>query len=125
MNHPTADRCKEDGFVAIIVILLMIPLLLIVGTFLHTMTGRNSRLRVEVSEEQALCAAEAGVDVALHRARIAALDDGMTLTEVLPRGSMFEAVISHFGSDGLDNNSDGAVDEIDEDVYRVVSTGRH
>lgn len=116
---------REAGFASFGLIIVVVPLLLLVGTYLQTMTGRNQRLQTEIGEEQALLAAESGVDVALHYARLGQLFDGDTYTETLQGGSRFVANADHLGSDGLDNDGDSQVDETDEDVFQIIVTGTH
>lgn len=106
---------------------MLLPLLLLVGTFLQTMKGRQDRLHTEIQEEQALQAAEAGLDVALHEARQGSLTAGhlasYAFQGTLPGGSSYDAVTTWLGDDDLDNDGDLAVDEPDEAVFEVVSTG--
>jgi len=125
MNTTGKQARREDGFASFGLIVVVVPLLLLVGTYLQTMTGRNQRLQTEIGEEQALLAAESGVDVALHYARLGQLYDGDTYAETLPSGSRFVANADHLGSDGLDNDGDSSVDETDEDVFQIIVSGTH
>ena len=53
---------QEGGFVIVVLLTLLVPMLLVVGAFSVTMTGRTNELNVELDSERALLAAEAGVD---------------------------------------------------------------
>lgn len=117
----------ERGFAMLALVTLLVPLLLLVGTFLQTMSGRQGRLQTEVKEEQALLTAEAGVDFALNEARRGTLVAGhmaeYEFSGTLDRRSNYETVCTYLGDDDSDNDGDAAIDEEDEDVFRVTSTG--
>lgn len=97
-----------NGFAAIILLVMLLPVLLVVGSFIQTMTGRNDRLQLEIREEQALLDAESGVDVALFHAREGSMTDGAVYTETMPSGGAFTARCDYIAS---------------ADVFRVISTG--
>jgi hypothetical protein len=111
-------------------LVILVPLLVLVGSYLLTMSGRNSRLQLEVREERAMLLAESGVDVALHEARLGTLVAGPMATYdfagSLPNGDRYEVRCTYLGADGVNNDAwtgDTSVDEADEDVFQVVSTG--
>jgi len=113
----------EGGFVIIVLLTLLVPMLLVVGAFSVTMTGRTNELNVEMDEERALLVAEAGVDDAIFKAQNLNLLNGQTYVRTLSAGLSYKTVVTYLQADGLDNDGDTAVDEPDEDVYQVVVTG--
>ena len=120
-------RESEQGFAAIALVLVLVPVLLVIGSYVQSMSERNQRLLLETREEQAMLAAESGIDYSLNEARRGTLVAGtgaqFTFTDTLPNGSTFTAVCTYLKGDATDNDNDGSVDEADEDVFRVVSTG--
>ena len=122
-------QTSESGFAMMALLAVMLPLVFMVGTYLQTMAGRQGRLQAEIIEEQALLDAESGVDTAIYESRIGNLPAGYmarsTFRGDVPSGGTFEAVCTYLGDDDDDNDEDGLEDEPDEDVFRVVSTGRH
>ena len=62
-------RENEAGFATIALVLVLVPMILVIGSYLQTMTERNQRLGLEIREEQAMFAAESGIDYALNEAR--------------------------------------------------------
>lgn len=116
---------REDGAVMIAVVFMLLPVVLVTGAYLLTMNSRTSRLASEIADEHAFQAAEAGVDACLFEARMGVLTSGVSVVQALPGGSSFVANPTHLGSDGLDNDGDLSVDEADEDIFQVVSTGTH
>ncbi len=125
--NPLCQRTDQDGFAAIGMVVMLVPLLFTVGSFLQTMTSRGQALQHDVREEKALMAAEAGVDVAMYQARLGLLVNGATYSETVPGGATFTTVCTNLGGDGIDNDGDGPVDgaDPDEQVFQVVSTGVH
>lgn len=125
--HTPRQRKDEQGFAAIALVLVLVPVLMVIGSYVQSMTERNQRLLLETREEQAMLAAESGIDYALNEARRGTLVAGVgrqyTFTDTLPNGSLFTAVCTYLKGDGVDNDADGSVDEADEDVFRVVSSG--
>jgi len=123
----TQTRKDEQGFAAILFVLILVPALIVIGSYVQSMSERNQRLLLETREEQAMLAAESGIDYALNEARrgtlVAGAGASYTFQDTLPNGSQFSTVCTYLKGDGLDNDSDGSVDESDEDVFRVVSTG--
>ena len=122
-----SSRQGEEGFAAIALVLVLVPVLMVIGSYVQSMTERNQRLLLETREEQAMLAAESGIDYALNEARRGTLVAGVgrqyTFTDTLPNGSLFTTVCTYLKGDGVDNDADGSIDEADEDVFRVVSNG--
>jgi Tfp pilus assembly protein PilX len=116
-------RSSEQGSAMLTMVFLLLPLAMILGSFLTSMHGRTQRLRAAVDEERALQAAEAGIDAALFAARTATLYDATPVAGTLPDGSTFDVMPTYLGADGLNNDGDLDTDEADEDVFRIVSTG--
>ena len=71
-NEPS----PQDGVATVALVLVLVPLMLVIGSYLQTMSERNQRLSLEVREEQALLAAESGIDYALNEARRGTLTAG-------------------------------------------------
>ena len=106
-------------------VIVLMPLVLLVGAFTSTMLARSQRLLAELDEAKALHVAEAAVDEAIYRAETGTLISGTAFERDLGRGLSFRAEPVHLGSDGVDNDDDGEVDEHDEDVFRLVVVGRY
>ena len=87
----------QEGSAALAFVVLLVPLMLTVGTYLNTMTGRNQRLQTEIKEELALLAAESGVDLALFLSRNGSLADGSVHTRTLSNGATFVAEADYLG----------------------------
>src|SRR5262245_9911237 len=126
--NSNATRLRSDaGVAAVALVFVLVPLLCIVGAYMHTMTGRNQRLLLEVREERAMLAAEAGIDYTLHQSRAGLLVAGPGATYAyggtLPDGSKFKVDCVYLGGDGVTNDDDMLADEPDEDVFRVITTG--
>lgn len=125
--HRNESRSDEAGFATIALVLVLVPMILVIGSYLQTMTERNQRLGLEVREEQAMFAAESGVDYAMNEARrgtlVAGAGASYTFTGTLPEGSSFRTVCTYLKGDGVDDDGDGTADDADEDVFRVTSTG--
>src|SRR5262245_54605978 len=129
--NSNATRLRSDaGVAAVALVFVLVPLLCIVGAYMHTMTGRNQRLLLEVREEKAMLAAEAGIDYTLHQSRAGLLVAGpgaaYDFAGTLADGSQFKVSCVYLAGDGIDNDNDGdhRVDELpDEDVFRVITTG--
>ena len=116
---------QEEGFVVVVLLTLLIPMLLVVGAFSVTMNSRTQELVVEMDEERALMAAEAGVDHFIYQAQTQPLTTGQTSKKVLSNDLWFESVATYLKTDDEDNDNDGkkdAADE-DEDVYQIIVTG--
>ncbi|MGE3175087.1 MAG: hypothetical protein AB7O97_20840 [Planctomycetota bacterium] len=132
MSSTTTRHGDDGGFVMVVLIIVLLPLMFLVGNYLQIMSGRSSRLQLEVLEEQALLAAESGIDLALSVSRSGTLIAGpgavYTFTDALPNQSRFEIVCTYLGGDGIDNDvpPNGLVDAADpgEDVFQVESLGK-
>lgn len=127
--HVSDPRRDERGFATLALVTVLMPLMLMVGVFLQTMKGRQDRLHTEVLEEQALMAAEAGIDVAMNEARRGTLVAGpharFEFAVALSGQSRVDIVCEYLGDDDADNDGDLAVDEEDEGVFRAIATGHH
>ena len=86
------NQHDERGFVLMTLLAIMIPVVLLVGSFATTMFGRSDELNTELDGEIALLAAESGVDDAIHRAQIGTLVSGATYQRNLGSGQSFEVV---------------------------------
>jgi hypothetical protein len=119
------DRTRQDGFAAVAMLLVLVPTVLVVGTFLQTMNSRSARLQSELHDEQALQTAESGIDWIIYETKVAGTTSvGTRFEERLDSGSSFQASVTyHYGSDGFDDDRDGTPDDPDEDVFQVTSTG--
>ena len=125
MHRPRND---QTGFAAIALVAFLIPIVLLVGSAIQSMSGRNTRLQDEVRRERALLAAESGVDLALFEGRRGNLVAGSTLSRSGPLGdnTTYEIECTHLGSDSVNNDAwtgDTETDEADEDVFQVVAVG--
>ncbi len=118
-------RQNEQGVVLVTLIMVLLPLVLVAGAFTAAMVSRSNELRLILDRERALLAAESGVDDAIFRGQIGTLSTGGSYGRSLGAGMSFAVVPTHLGSDGLDNDVDGQVDEADEDVYQVIVTGHY
>ena len=122
------ERENEAGFATIALVLVLVPMILVIGSYLQTMTERNQRLGLEIREEQAMCAAESGIDYALNEARRGTLVAGVgrqyTFTGNLTEGSSFTTTCVYLKGDSLDNDSDGAVDEAEQAAGDVALPAR-
>jgi hypothetical protein len=125
MKTKTRQRAGQHGFALIALFALMIPMLIIVGAFSSTMTGRTNELRVELDEELALLACESGVDDAIYQGRIGNLTSGGNYNRSLGNGQSFVVEPTYLGDDSQDNDGDSKVDEKDEDVFQIIVTGRY
>jgi hypothetical protein len=118
---------RQDGFAMLAVVVMVLPILFVVGSYLQTMTGRNSRLELEVKEERAMLVAESGVDHAMFQARSGALvaDPHAVYhySGTLAGGGSYTVTCTYLGADGIDNDGANGVDDPNEDVFEVVATG--
>jgi len=121
------SREPQAGIAMLAVVVMVLPILFVVGSYLQTMTGRNNRLQLEVKEERAMLVAESGVDVALFQARSGVLVAGphavYHYSGSLTGGGSYTVVATYLKGDGIDNDHNGLVDDANEDVFEVVSTG--
>ena len=94
--HACHDRQGERGFATIALIILLVPLMFLVGSYVQTMSGRQQRLQLEIQEEQALLTADSGIDYALNVAR-----NGLLVAEAALLG--MEAHLARDDQDALDD----------------------
>ena len=121
------DRRGEGGFVLLIALLAaVIPLVLILGASTTTMQSRMARMESEIRDEEALIAAESGIDEAIYQASTAAgLTSGVAITRDLGHGMTFTVTPTFLMADGEDNDGDSLVDEPDENLFQVMVEGNH
>ncbi len=130
-NGPRTTHCaipvdgKEDGFIMVAMVIMLLPLTVIVAAFMSNMTGRTFRLREEVVQEKALLAAESGLDEAIYRAQTAGLTDGSIFARAFGKGMAFSVEPTYLGADLVDNDTDGDTDEADEDVFQLIIRGTY
>jgi hypothetical protein len=126
-NAKGAEREPQAGFAMLAVVVMILPILFVIGSYLQTMTGRSNRLQLEIKEERALLVAESGVDYALYQARSGNLVAGphrvYTYSGTLTGGGSYSVVATYLKGDGIDNDHNGLIDDAPEDVFEVVSTG--
>ena len=117
----------ERGFAALALVMVLVPLLFLVGSYLQTMSGRNSRLQLELKEERALMVAESGLDRAIYEGQTGVLMAGhlaeYQFESTMRGGGKFQTVCTYLGDDDKDNDNDGDRDEEDEDVFRAITVG--
>lgn len=106
-------------------VIVLMPIVLTVGAFTATMTSRTDRLSQEIYNERALLAAESGVDYAIWLGKTGVIGNGYEESYDLGRDSRFYVRATHLLYDGADNDGDGPVDEADENVFQIISTGRY
>ena len=122
-------RENEAGFATIALVLVLVPMILVIGSYLQTMTERNQRLGLEIREEQAMFAAESGIDYALNEARRGTLVAGVgrqyTFSGSLTGGSTFTVNCVYLKGDSLDNDGDDQVTEKNrlEAMRNIVQSG--
>lgn len=123
------ERHDDDGFVLIVLMTLLVPMILVVGAFSTAMLGKSNELRTELDRERALLAAESGIDEAIFHGQTGALTKtSPAWSRSLGNGASFEVTPTYLGADGQDNDGDGIVDvplDPDEDVFQVVVVGSY
>src|SRR5262249_18009323 len=96
---------RQDGFAMLAIVVMVLPILFVIGSDLQTMSGRNSRLQLEVKEERAMLVAESGVDVALFAARSGVLVAGphavYHYTGTLAGGGSYTVTCTYLKGDGI------------------------
>ena len=118
-------RCTSSGFILVGMLVIMFPLVLLVGSAVMAMNGKNRSLMATLEQERAFLAAEAGIDQAIYMAGQGTLAMGATVTRQLGDGSSFSAQATDLKTDAIDNDNDGNVDEADEAVLQVIVTGTY
>lgn len=126
-RHIETPRPDEGGFVLIILLTAIIPLIAMAAAAAITLGGRNERLLQEVHQERALLAAEAGIDAAIYAAKTGMLVDGYPILRDMGQSMRFEVAPTYLQTDGLDNDGDALLDSADpdEDLFQVVVTGHY
>ena len=114
---------REQGAAFATLLVVLLPLVSMAIAAAATMRGRATAKKSGIEMDRALIAAESGVDHVLHLANTDALTLGNPITRTLAPGFAFVATASDLESDGLDNDGDGEIDELDEAIYVVTSTG--
>jgi len=109
----------------IMLLLSLLPLVLVLGGFTMAMHGREQRLVGDVARERCFWAAEAGIDDAIHKAGAGLLMSAPNYSLALGEGLAFQVHAVNIGTDHVDNDHDGRVDEPDEDLVEVHSTGTY
>jgi hypothetical protein len=126
----SAQHVDQGGFALLIALIAtVIPLLLIMGASSINMTSRMTRLEREFNDERALAAAEAGIDLAIYMASTpAGLTSGSSITRTLGNGLSFRVTPTFLRNDGLDNDHDTPIpqiDEPDENLYQIEVVGTY
>lgn len=118
---------ESGGFVLIVLLTAIIPLVAMAAAATITLGGRSERILSEVHQERALLSAESGIDEAIYAAKTGMLVDGYPIIRDLGQSQRFEVAPTYLMTDGLDNDSDGDLDSADpdEDVFQIVVTGRY
>ena len=119
----TVRRKKEAGGVIIIAtIVVCLMMALTAGYFLFTVAFVNT-VEASVEEERTLQAAEAGIDLAvdnLNKDLPAEISE-----EVFGKGE-FSVSAQYWGTDGIDNDGDGDIDDAAEmDIVILTSLGNY
>jgi hypothetical protein len=123
-GEPTRTR-DEGGFVFVVLLGVLMPLLALIITATSAMTARNGRTFEEIYQERAFLAAESGIDEAVYRAALGILVHGGTVTRDLGDGAKFSFTVVHLKADAADNDGDATIDEDDEDIFVVTSRGTY
>jgi hypothetical protein len=123
--RPDLRTGTTDGAALLMLLLLLLPLAMVFGGFAMAMQGRDHRLTDEFARERCFWAAEAGIDDAIHKAGAALLPIGTPMAGDLGEGLTYTVTATDIGTDGIDNDGDGLIDEPDEDLLEVHSVGRY
>jgi hypothetical protein len=115
----------QGGFVVVVLVLMLVPVLLLVGSFTTAMVGKSNELRTDLDSERALLCAESGVDEAVFRGQTGTLSDGVPFSRDLGGGLSYTALPTHLLHDKKDNDGDKLEDEPDEDVFQIEVTGTY
>ncbi len=115
----------ERGFVFVVLVASIIPMLFLAGAAIMSMQGRNTRLIDEINQERAFWAAESGIDEAVYQASLNQLKDGVPISRTIGNHGSFVVQPTLLLNDGQDNDGDGYVDEADENVFRLIVTGTY
>jgi hypothetical protein len=118
-------RPAENGALLVTLLVVLVPLLMLVAGATTVMTSRNSKLLRSLQEAKALLAAEAAIEEASHRANTGTLAAGALVQRDLGAGMTNSYRAVWLATNGVDDDGDGLVDEVDERTFQVVATGRH
>jgi len=118
-------RSEDQGFVLIALLAMLLPLVLIIGASTATMNSRSSRLQAEIALEKSLLAAESGLDAAIFEANEGSLTHGDSFSLQYAPDHSYTVDPTYLGNDLTDNDSDGLIDEADEDVFQLVIAGTY
>jgi len=117
------DGRRDGGMALVLVLIVVIPFIALATSAITVVNQRSSATLESCNQEFALDAAESGIDLVLYRARTGKLDIAAPLTGSVRPGLRFEARVTDLATDGEDNDGDTLVDEYDEQIYLVESTG--
>lgn len=120
-----SPRGADGGFVLLVFMVTLIPLLLVAATYTQTMIVNGHEVGSELDHELAFLAAESGIDDAIFKGQTGQLHHGVSYTRDMGNGVSFKVEPTHLTEDLNDNDGDSEVDEPDEDVFQVVVTGRY
>ena len=117
----TVRRKKEAGGVIIVAtIVVSVMMALTMGYFLLTVVFVNS-VEASVNEERTLQVAEAGIDLAVDRLN---KDLSAEISEDVFGKGKFSVSAHYWGTDGVDNDGDGDVDDSSEmEIVILTSLG--
>ena len=131
----SSDRCTgssndargSSGYVLVILLTAVIPLVAMAAAATLTLGGRNDRIMETVRQERALLAAEAGIDEAIYAAAIGTLSDGVAISGNVGPGTQYQVQPSYLFVDGIDNDGDSLIDsaDTDENVYQIIVSGTY
>jgi len=109
---------RTRGAISTLALLAMIPLVLTVGALLTTAVRHHRELEQGVARESTGAISTSGAQDALYR-----LDTAKTLsgTYDLPsNGGTAHVTATPWGTDGADNDSDGVIDDPDEEAFYAL-----
>jgi len=115
-------NCKKDagGVIIIATIVVSVMMALAMGYFLLTVVFVNS-VEASVNEERSLQVAEAGIDLAVDRLN---KDLSAEISEDVFGKGKFSVSAHYWGTDGVDNDGDGEVDdEAEMEIVILTSLG--
>lgn len=130
--HRLPQRTGERGNLLVALLAVLVPTLLMVATMTQTMARRGAESGSAIAMQQALLAADAGIDEATFRGGQGTLADGVPFdVDIDGDGGTTTGPLrctvtpTWLGGDGADNDGDAAVDEADEDVFQVIAVGSY
>lgn len=117
-EHRRNRRHRARGAVSTLALLAMIPLVLTVGALLTTAVRHHRELEQSVARESAAAISTSGVQDALYR-----LDAAHTLSgsyDLASNGGIARVTATPWATDGADNDSDGVIDDTDEEAFYAL-----